>query len=162
MESYQSAMEFVLKWEGGYADHPSDRGGRTFAGISEASHPDAWEDGKVTRAEVEAIYRANYWDRIRGDDLPTPLDLALFDYAVHSGPGRAVRELQALLSVARDGIVGPRTLRAISEYAHPDVLAIALVGVRAARLVRLAELRVSQRTFLFGWMRRLAALQSEL
>ena len=63
--------------------------------------------------ETGAIYRARYWDAVAGDELPEGLDLAVFDFAVNSGPVRAVAYLQAALGVAQDGIVGPVTLGAV-------------------------------------------------
>ncbi len=53
----------------------------------------------LSRAEAGAIYRARYWDAVTGDDLPSGLDLAAFDYAVNSGPARAVRTIQGLVAV---------------------------------------------------------------
>lgn len=154
-------LDFVLQWEGGFSNHPDDAGGRTFAGISEAAHPDVWADGVVTADEVRDTYRNEYWNRINGDDLPSPLDMVLMDYAVHSGPGRAVREMQDLLDVTRDGDVGPRTLAVIRRHS-PDLLARALLGRRALRLHRIADRRPSQQVFLNGWLRRVSALEERL
>lgn len=160
-ESYTEALSFVRRWEGGFVNHPSDRGGRTFAGISEAAHPDAWEDGVVTDDEISRIYFREYWLPIRGDALPAPLDRVVFDYAVHSGPGRAIRELQLIVGAAPDGIIGPRTLDAIKTHS-PHLLAQALLARRAMRLFNIADRRPSQRVFLTGWLRRVSALEETL
>lgn len=157
-ETYPKALEFVLRWEGGFSNHPADRGGRTFAGISEAAHPDVWDDGVVTEDEVEHVYRTEYWERIQGDDLPYPVDMVALDYAVHSGVARTVRELQRIVGTRVDGVLGPRTLEAVHRH-DPDVLAKALLGVRAVRLQRIADRRPSQSVFLRGWMRRVADLE---
>ena len=62
--------------------------------------------------EVAAIYRAEYWNAIRGDDLPPGLDLVAFDAAVNSGPSRGARWLQTAVSANADGKIGPATIAA--------------------------------------------------
>ncbi len=159
--TFKTALDFVLRWEGGYADHPDDAGGRTFAGISEAAHPDVWSDDVVSQDEVQAVYRGSYWDRVQGDELPYPVDLAVMDYAVHSGPTRAVRELQKLVGVEADGIVGQQTVRNVGKF-NPSILARALLGQRVLRLHRIADRRPSQAVFLKGWLRRVDNLWRHL
>lgn len=110
----------VLKHEGGYVDHPKDPGGATNRGITLATLAD-WRGSPVTKAEVQAlsekeareIYRAKYWNAVQGDALPAGVDLAVFDFAVNSGPGRAVRSLQWQLGIPADGAIGPVTLAAV-------------------------------------------------
>ena len=121
---FDICLDHVLRLEGGYVDHPSDPGGATNMGITHKTlarwrRISPW--WKLDKAEVKAlgrleaarIYRASYWDRARAGSLPPGLDLALFDYAVHSGPDRAVRTLQAELGAAADGQIGPLTLEAV-------------------------------------------------
>lgn len=114
----------VLRHEGGYVDHPSDPGGATNMGITRRTLADwrkvsPWsaldkaEVRTLQHDEVAAIYRTNYWDRSGAGSLPPGLDLALLDFAVNSGPDRAVRTLQAELAVAVDGRIGPQTLAAV-------------------------------------------------
>ena len=117
--SFPTALAFVLKVEGDFVHHPADPGGATRFGITEATLARARrsaasvEDVRALQSDEAArIYRGWYWNAIRGDDLPPGLDLAVFDIAVNSGPGRAARLLQAALSVPADGIVGPVTLDA--------------------------------------------------
>ncbi len=101
--NFERALSLVLKHEGGFADHPADPGGATMMGITQATLAE-WRGRPVTKDEVRAlsrveagaIYRARYWDAVKGDDLPSGLDLAAFDYAVNSGPARAVRTIQGL------------------------------------------------------------------
>lgn len=125
-ENYTACLAAVLKYEGGYSDHPRDPGGATMKGITQAVYDD-WRKKRglptqpvrqIAQSEVEAIYRQNYWDVIKGDDLPSGLDLALFDYAVNSGPNRAVKHLQAVLGLTQDGVMGPATLAAAQK--NPD------------------------------------------
>ncbi|RPI06584.1 MAG: hypothetical protein EHM71_11640, partial [Zetaproteobacteria bacterium] len=101
--AYQASLPFVLRWEGGYVDHPSDPGGRTNKGVTQGVY-DRWraQHGLPPRhvkliedAEVEAIYETGYWLPPRCDLLHRQLDLVQFDTAVNMGVGRAVRFLQA-------------------------------------------------------------------
>lgn len=101
MDMFEKALAFVLKWEGGYSDHPLDPGGATNYGITQATY-DAWRKRKnlptkpvkeITMSEVRLIYRERYWEAIGGNSLPPPLALAAFDFAVNSGVARAQRYL---------------------------------------------------------------------
>ena len=117
-QRFARCLDIVLAAEGGYVDNPLDAGGATNMGITRATLarwrgvvpasdlPKA-EVRALTRAEAAAIYEARYWRRVAGPELPAGLDLALFDYAVNSGPVRAVKTLQTALGVVADGLVGP-------------------------------------------------------
>lgn len=67
----------------------------------------------LTKREAEEVYEHDFWRPVRGDDLPEGVDLAVFDYGINSGPGKAVRELQRVLGVSVDGAVGSQTLDAL-------------------------------------------------
>lgn len=97
--NYPACLAEVLKWEGGWSNHPSDPGGATMKGVTQKTY-DTYrgKSGKakqsvkyISEAELQDIYRRNYWDAINGDNLPSGVDLAVFDFAVNSGPGRAVK-----------------------------------------------------------------------
>ena len=66
--------------------------------------------------DVAPIYKKNYWDRIKGDDLPSGLDLCIFDFGVNAGTGRAARMIQTMIGTVADGGIGPNTLRALANY----------------------------------------------
>lgn len=116
--SFQLALREVLKHEGGYVNHPKDPGGATNKGITQHTY-DSYR-GKsraqsvklITDAEVAAIYKSRYWDAVCGDELHQGLDYAMFDFAVNSGPQRAIRFLQSILGLKLDGVMGPSTLAA--------------------------------------------------
>jgi lysozyme family protein len=76
----------------------------------------------LTVEDVEPIYKKNYWDKIKGDDLPDGLDLCVFDFGVNAGPGRAAKFLQKLLGVTQDGGIGPQTLGALQSAIGEDVV----------------------------------------
>src|SRR5690606_2865251 len=101
---------------------------------------------QLTRDEAADIYRALYWNAVRGDELPAGLDLALFDYAVNSGPARAIKAVQTIVGTKVDGVLGPLTLRAIEQCAVPGLVAELCDG-RLTFLQRLATFAV----FGKGW-----------
>lgn len=160
-ENFRFCLDQVLRYEGGKVDHPKDPGGRTAFGVTQKVY-DAWrvKQGKpkddvfnIARSEIEAIYRQEYWDRVRGDDLPAGLDLAVFDYAVNSGVSRAVRHLQGVVGVAQDGVIGPATLQAVRAY-----VALSLCDRRLAFLKGLA----TWVTFGKGWSSRVADVRKRV
>ncbi|MCP8937774.1 hypothetical protein NK718_04545 [Alsobacter sp. SYSU M60028] len=159
-DNYDIALAEVLRHEGGWSDHRLDPGGPTQRGVTLKTLA-AWRGRPVSRAELMAlgaretaeIYRALYWDAVRGDDLPAGIDLAVFDLAVNSGPRRAVTLLQRALGVTPDGALGPLTLAA-ARGADPARLAAALAEARRGFLRRLAGFAIFGR----GWERRVAAV----
>lgn len=122
MTRFDKCLAITLKHEGGWSDHPSDPGGATMKGVTIGTYAQ-FKGRRVTKAELRAIsdadlraiYRRNYWNKVRGDDLPPGLDLVAFDAAVNSGPARGSRWLQGALSVAQDGKVGPVTIQAAQK-----------------------------------------------
>ena len=101
--NFRASLAETLKWEGGFANHPSDPGGATMKGITLNTYrrwkPHATVDElkKIPQSIVEKIYRADYWDKAGCDRLHTGVDLATFDYAVNSGPSAATKSLRAVL-----------------------------------------------------------------
>ena len=70
----------------------------------------------LVREDVEPIYKKNYWDRMKCDDVPAGLDLCLFDFGVNAGTGRSAKYLQRMIGTVADGGIGPNTLRALGNY----------------------------------------------
>src|SRR4051794_3598459 len=160
-DTFSKALALVLEQEGGYVDHPADSGGPTRYGITLATLarargvPVSADDVRaLTESEAGAIYRDLFWNAVRADELPPGLDLATFDAAVHSGPGRAARLLQATLGVPQDGIVGPVTLGA-AQRADSAAAIRALSQRRLQFLSGLAGWPVFGR----GWRRRTLAVE---
>ena len=156
-------LPVVLSHEGGFVQHPQDPGGATKFGITRETlarfrqKPVSVEDVRsLTTAEAAAIYRRLYWDPIRADELPAGVDLAVFDFAVNSGPSRAVRALQSALGVLIDGVVGPVTLAA-ARAADAARLIRRLTRDRLRFLSRLAIWPIFGR----GWRRRVLAVEQE-
>jgi len=110
---------------------------------------------KLSRTEAGRIYRAGYWNLCRADDMPPGLHLALFDYAVNSGPDRAIRALQAVLGVVVDGLVGPLTIGAAARANATNVVN-ALYDRRLGFLKGLATFS----TFGRGWTTRVGSVRA--
>lgn len=164
---FTRALRLLLGHEGTLSDHAADRGGRTNFGITQATYDD-WRrrQKKATRpvdeigaTEVRAIYKADYWDAVRGDDLPWHLAYPSFDAAVNSGPVRARQWLQKGLGVTVDGDIGPITLGA-AEASSRDA-AVAVVRARGDFIVDLVRRDPTQMVFLRGWIRRLLDVAGE-
>jgi lysozyme family protein len=105
---------------------------------------------------VAPLYKNKYWDKIQGDFLPDGVDLAVFDAAVNSGPGRAAKWLQELVGAKADGFIGPQTLATVGQI-DPRML---VVDYNAYRLTFLQKLPTFP-TFGKGWSNRVAAVTTE-
>lgn len=121
--NFNEALKAVLVHEGGYSNHPKDPGGATMKGVTQRVY-DAYRRNNgqqvqsvrnISEAELEGIYYQQYWIMVRGDQLPGGLDYATFDYAVNSGPSRAIKHLQGVLGVTVDGVPGNATLAAANS-----------------------------------------------
>ena len=161
--SWPTAFAALLKHEGGYVNHPQDPGGRTNLGVTQRvweewiCHPATEEDMRaLTPGMVEPLYRKRYWDKVRGDDLPAGVDLAVFDYSVNSGPGRAAKTLQEVVGVAADGAIGPKTMAATRAMDAVEVIN----GICNARLEFLRGLPTWP-TFGKGWWARVEGVRRQ-
>jgi lysozyme family protein len=124
----------IRNHEGGFVNHPSDPGG----------------------ADVEHIYRVEYWNPCKCDDLPRGVDHFVFDYAINIGPGTAIKDLQLVVQVTTDGIIGPKTLAAVRAM-KPGIIIIKLAEAWLRRLERLSTWKV----FGNGWENRIARVTTE-
>lgn len=160
-ENFESALKAILHHEGGYVNHPSDPGGMTNLGVTKR----VWEEWvghevdektmrNLTPELVGPMYKVKYWDKIKGDDLPTGVDYVVFDAAVNSGPGRAAKWLQACVGVEPDGGIGPKTLAAVNAFDTNQLIE----DYAKRRLSFLMDLQTWD-TFGKGWSRRVAEVQ---
>jgi len=162
-ENFEASFKHLLKHEGGFVNHPRDPGGMTNLGVTKA----AWEEyvgHEVDEAEMRSLtpekvapfYKARYWDKVKGDDLPGGVDHAIFDYAVNSGVGRAAKALQAAAGVAVDGAIGPKTLAAVASK-DPEDMVDAICDGRMAFLRGLKTFDA----FGKGWTRRVTEVEDQ-
>lgn len=159
--NFPNALKQVLVYEGGYVNNPNDPGGATNKGVTQGVY-DTWRkaNGKpkqsvkfLTTQEIQAIYKNNYWDKIKGDQLADGVDLATFDLAVNSGVNRAIKMLQKVSGVTVDGIIGPATIAAANK--DPVATTKALCDARLAFLQALPTWRF----FGKGWSNRVASVK---
>jgi len=162
-DTFGRALSLVLKHEGGYVDHARDPGGATNLGVTIGTLS-AWLGRPATKAEVRSltvpavtpIYKQNYWDKVRADDLPPGVDYCVFDAAVNSGPSRASKWLQRAVLVPPDGIVGPKTLDAVKAI-PPSTIINRICDDRLNFLRGLA----TWDTFGKGWASRVEGVRKE-
>ena len=160
IKNWDRAFDLVLKSEGGYVNDNSDHGGETNLGVTRA----AWgaykgrpiRDGEMrqlTRDMVKPFYKSQYWDKVRGDDLPAGLDYAVFDFAVNAGTGLAAKFLQRAVGVAEDGVIGPATMAAVQRTNAAEVLA-QFSAAKESFYKGLVDRDPAQRRFIKGWLAR--------
>jgi len=159
--SFDRAFKLVVEREGEWSTDPRDPGNWTAGvvgggelkgtrwGIASHVYPEV-DLNTLTLEQAKEIYRLDYWDKILGELLPAAVALVVFDCAVNQGTHRAIRCLQAAVGAKQDGILGPRTLGAISSF--PESLLIE--RFLAERALHYASLPTFP-TFGRGWMRRL-------
>lgn len=164
--NFDRALSLVLQYEGGFTDDRRDPGNWTGGkvgvgqlkgtkkGIAASSFPHL-DIKNLTDAQIAEIYRAKYWNRVRGDELPSGIDLSTMDGGVNSGPARSVRWLQAVLGETQDGAVGPITLDAARKADAPKTIK-AHCGKRLGFVQSLAIWN----TFGKGWSRRIANVEA--
>jgi lysozyme family protein len=162
-ENLLLAMTALLKHEGGFVNHPADPGGMTNLGVTQKVWEE-WVGHSVSEQEMRALtpaivapmYKQKYWDKIHGDDLPSGVDLAVFDCCVNSGPGRAAKMLQKVLGVTQDGAIGAQTLLKTTTVDSSKLVA----DYNAERLAFLQALPTWD-TFGKGWGRRVAEVTDQ-
>jgi lysozyme family protein len=163
--NFETCLALMLAHEGGFVNHPQDPGGMTNLGVTKR----VWEewvghevDEKQMRAltheMVAPLYKRKYWDAVRADELVAGVDYCVFDVAVNSGPGRAVKFLQSCVGTTPDGGFGPRTLAAVKEAEKDPARLIEMYC--AKRLEFLQSLKTFE-TFGKGWSRRVQEVKDK-
>jgi len=168
--SLDTALAFTLPAEGGFVDDPDDHGGATNHGVTQASY-DAWRASHsqpsqsvqlITDAETRQLYDEDYWQPLKCPLLPSPLDVAHFDWGVNHGVHGANKTLQHALGLsAVDGIIGPQTLAALAK-ADISALVTAYQALRVAFYHADVVADPSQAKFLPGWLKRVNQLNEYL
>ena len=176
-------IDDVIRREGGFVDHPADRGGPTKFGITQATlagycgHPvGAAEVAALNADQAKQIYRRDYYFAPRIDQLPARVQPFVFDSAVNHGPARAIGFVQQVCnqagfgtssaaagaarggSLVVDGICGSRTGRAAhdADWVMKDWLLAALIEERRRFYHAIVARDSSQRAFIDGWLARLS------
>ena len=153
--SFEKAIERVLAHEGGYVNDPRDNGGETNWGITVVvarANGYAGSMRTMSRVQAKAIYRKQYWDAVKADQLPFVVAFQLFDAAVNHGVRRAVMLMQQCVGTTQDGVIGGKTIQAINTR-NPQQLALLFNAVRLEFYTGLSDFA----HFGKGWTRRVAA-----
>jgi lysozyme family protein len=159
--SFESAFSKVLLAEGFYVDHPLDHGGPTNMGVTIGTLSD-YIGREATVEEVKnldidtarKIYKANYWDRLKlSHIIDSNFADILFDQAVNRGTRRVAEQIQKLVGVRQDGVIGPITLKAINNMDSKKMLIEFLKSTQDA-YVSIVTNNPSQLVFLSGWIKR--------
>lgn len=163
------AIDLVLEDEGGYVNNPNDNGGPTNKGVTLANFrrfikPKGTIDDlkRLTLEQARDVYKQQYWNAVRADELPRGVDYCVFDFAVNSGPARAKEYLQRALAQmglykgAIDKKIGPATLAA-ANAADPKVLINTICDMRMNFLKRLADWTHFER----GWSNRVLGVRRD-
>jgi lysozyme family protein len=163
---FNACLAVILQEEGGYSKRAADRGGATDHGITHAVYS-VWREEhgfidqdirQISSNEVAALYQEKYWIPSGAGNCPLPVDLLVFDCAVNSGPGCAVRTLQKAIGIDDDGVFGPGT-RAILATLDPRTVASKFLAIRRAFYLNFAAHHPDQQEFLDGWLNRVANLE---
>ena len=154
-------IEQIIEREGGFVDHPDDRGGPTKYGITLRTLED-WRGSDLTvddvrrlgAEEAALIYRCRYVEEPGFDRLPpTAFAGQVIDAGVMHGPGRAAVWLQNAVGTSPDGIIGPRTRAAV--IATPVYRAVMIFAVEQLDFIAgIVSRDPSQAAFVLGWIRR--------
>jgi len=168
--NFSSIADKIFQHEGGLSNHRLDRGGRTNFGVTQKTY-DAYNKerkisghidvSKITKKQASEIYKNEYFDKVKGSQLPKDVALVVTDYAVHSGPSRSIKSLQKVLGVPQDGIIGQKTLNALKKTSPLEV-ASKVNEERRAYLKRIIKKDPTQKAFEKGWNNRIDSLDKEL
>lgn len=161
-DNFDKFIERLLSHEGGFTKSPSDPGNWTGGivgkgilrgtkfGIAANTYPDL-DIEALTRQQAMQIYRSDFWDRLKCDQLPAVVSFQLLDGAVNSGITQASRWVQRAVGVADDGNIGPMTIAALLAADKNDI-AFKFLAARLDFMTRLKNWPVAGA----GWARRIA------
>lgn len=169
MAKIQPLADFILSFEGGYVNHPNDKGGPTNMGVTlktwQTQGYDKNNDGRIDAKDVKLITKADaisillrcYWNRWKADGIKDQsIANILVDWVWISGtPGITI--VQAMLGIRADGIVGSRTLKALNAQT-PQQFFARIKARRKQYIAGIIARNPSQRVFEKGWLRRLEAI----
>lgn len=156
MADFNSAITKTLAHEGGetFTNDTSDRGGATKYGISERAYPEL-DIRNLSEDQAKAIYKRDYWDRIRGDDIQSQMIAeTIFDVCVNMGVAGGSKLAQKTLKIEpADGIIGPQSL-AVINAADEDLFVAKFALAKIQRYTEICQADDSQKKYLLGWINR--------
>lgn len=176
MFDIEREIDALLKREGGYVDHPSDKGGATNYGITKAVAEQAGFRGDMRdfpRDLARIIYKQRYWFGPKFHEVAKhsqAIAAELFDTGVNMGTAVAAKFLQRALNafnkkgalypdIGVDGVIGNATINALKSFLSArggegeSVLVKALNSLQAARYFEITEARPANEDFIYGWIK---------
>lgn len=170
MADVTKLIPHILKWEGGFVDDADDLGGQTNKGVTYQTYklyrrrkglpePTVEDLKNLSDEEFTDILKTLYWDVCLGDRINSQsVANAIVDWAWNSGTKTAVREVQRILGVEDDGIVGNITLAAINSYSTLPLFG-AIQTARKFYIERICISRPKNKKYRKGWVNRINNLQ---
>ena len=165
MADYRNIIPFIKRFEGGYVNHPNDKGGCTNMGVTISTFRQYYgrnktcEDlRKLTEEQWQYIFKKGFWDRIQGDKIECQsVANMIADYVWASGV-YGIKYVQKLLGVSADGVIGAKTLQAINSYPSSKELFERIRQRRLDHFDAIVKNNPSQKVFLKGWKRRVNSM----
>ena len=161
MADYRKLVPFIKKWEGGFANHPQDKGGATNKGVTLSTYKMVYGKDKtvddlknMTESQWNYIFKKLYWDKWKADSIKNQsIANILVDWVWMSGLG-TIKKIQSLFGLTADGIVGNKTISYINSHDQEEVFN-KIWNRRKSFYESLVKNNPSQKVFLKGWMNRL-------
>lgn len=172
MADVNKLVPHILKWEGGFVNDPDDLGGATNKGVTFKTYklyrnrkglpiPSVGDLKRLSNDEFTDILKTMFWDACRADNIQSQsVANAIVDWAWHSGTTTAAKEIQRVLEVKADGIIGNITLSAINSQS-PLPLFGKIKAARVKYIERICKSRPENQKYYRGWMNRINDLQYE-
>lgn len=165
MANFEIAMGILIKHEGGYISNPSDSGGPTNMGITQMdlahfyNRPVSIDEIKSLDLDtVKKYYRIRFWEQMKLDSLSsTKIAILLFDQGVLRGPSRVIQDIQHILDLDPDGIMGPDTIEKLNTQ-NEAWIGIKFLEACQTAYCFLVSAKPTQMEFIIGWMARTHSL----
>ena len=169
MAKVERLVPHILKWEGGFVNDPDDLGGATNKGVTLKTYkaycrrkgypqPTVERLKDLTDEQFMDILKTMYWDACRGDEIVSQsVADSIVDWAWNSGTATAVKEVQRILGVKDDGVIGNITLAAINSWSHLPLFG-QIKQARIAYIERICNARPANKKFYRGWLNRIESI----
>ncbi len=157
---FETALSFTLYFEGGFSNHPADKGGRTYKGILQTEY-NAYRRRRglppldvtqMSDAELMEIYQG-YWDNSKSATMHPALAVVMFDTAVNFGINNSVTFLQQALGLPQTGVFDAKTKEALAEGNNRNT-ALQMINERIIYRYKRVQEDASQMAFFHGWLAR--------
>ncbi|MFI3265272.1 MAG: glycosyl hydrolase 108 family protein [Rikenellaceae bacterium] len=169
MAKVETLAPFIFSWEGGFVNHPNDRGGATNMGVTIATYeayckkiglpkPTVDDLKNISSEQVTEILKTIYWDIVKADEIADQSVANLIVDWVWASGTWGVKYTQRELGLKDDGIVGPVTISKINN-SEPTALFKKLWSCRESYFMKIVDNDSSQKVFLKGWLNRLNGIQ---